>query len=285
MAITDWTGDASNGDFDDNNNWSGNSPGTGDTPRFLDSAEDVTQNLDQNAKNFPQFIVGPGMTGKIGTIGGFLLCGIDELLVSGGSDIFIDDGATAIDLAIVTNTTGTGLNLRGDVTLLDIRKGVVEYSGTDDLGTVLVSYVNSPTADATFTFNGTGQLLTAFTSYGGVTLIKGDCDLDATMNIVGGAVTVTELAADPAALIVLNGGTLVWNAEDDPTAAGDLVINAGSLSFASDMRAKTLANAIKMYGSAICTVRNNAGNIDYTANGIEVNGLNMPTLEIGKVID
>ena len=293
MATRDWHGGASDGDFENANNWNAAVvPADGDIWRAVNSDEPITTNLDQSAKNFVQVVIGPGMTGNIGSAGTYLEMGCTSLLCGGGGDIFIDDGAAdpAQDIAsvIVTGTnTGKSLNLKGQMGTLDVRKGTVNYLAAtgDTLDNLIVSWLTSQTGDAVVTVNGTAILGTSFKSYGGTTLITGDCDLDATVAIYGGTVTIQELAANPAGAVSVHGGTLIYNDEHDPTAVGALHVHGGTLDFSQDMRLKTLTDAIYMWGAANVNVRNGAANIDYTGAGIVVNGINMPTLEVGKTID
>ena len=291
MAVRDWHGSADD-DFENANNWTAAVvPADGDTWRALNSANPMATNLDQSAKNFALVVIGAGMTGNIGSAGTYLEMGCTSLLCGGGGDIFIDDGAAdpAQDIAsvIVTGTgTGKSLNLKGEIGTLDVRKGTVNYFGaTEELDNLIVSWLTSQTGDATVVFNGAAKLKTSFKSYGGTTLITGDCDLDAVVAIYGGTVTVQELSAAPAGLITVHGGSLIWNAEDDPTNAGDLDVHGGLLDFSQDMRAKAPGNEIRMYGAANINVRNGAANIDYSGGGIGVYGVNMPTLPVGAIID
>jgi len=258
MATTDWTGDAADGDWGNNGNWSGDKPATGDTARFLDGALSVTTGLDQSAVNLANLIIGPGYSGNIGLSGSYLKIGCDDLYINGGGILYIEPGTAAIDeVRVLATEQTTGLTLKSSVqTALWVWAGIVNYvfdTAADDLDL----YVLGSAADVTITDSAAGDLNTLLVEAGAVELDMDASDFPATVDVRGGTLTVTSAANSPTTVNVW-GGSVVWNKAAAASAFN--VHSGGTLDFSQEETAKT-PTTVTLYGTGILKLNNGCRNI------------------------
>lgn len=293
MATTEWTGDANNGDFTDDDNWTGDAPGAGDTALFIAGEKSVTSNLAALAAvNLAALIRGPGYSGTIGLPGQYLQLGATNVYIEGTTGATYLQSGTSDDLDNVY-VRGTSpqhtLYLRDSIGVLRASGGVTKHiqdSTGKTIGEIIVQAVNGGTPAVHVLPEATLTITTA-------RVLGGSLILDAVGNsyitlatlieVLGGSLTVNDLAAMSATLRI-DGGTVNWNAEADPSNAADVDMRGGVLTFAGDKRAKTISNDIRLFNSGNVVLANGCRNILMDTGTIQVFGANNPVFDVGMKI-
>lgn len=264
-----WTG-ATDGDFAVATNWTTNgvvadaAPSSATDVVINSGSVDITATLDQTAKDFTSFVIGPLYTGTVGNSSGDpLLFGSAKTVVNGGgSTQYLGTGGGNWDEAIIAAVGPNGTDdcyISGTIPLLVLHKGdVFLTSGT------ITTLILDATAETVANVDLTVTTATITTVLGR----NGDMEVDA------GTVTTANwdngtLDVDGGTFTTINqrGGTVQWGTDQTLTT---LVCLDGTFDSSDDVRAKTITN-ITVYTGGTIDLNNHMSNVTLT-NGVIVFG-------------
>lgn len=261
-------------------NWSGGAlPADGDTIVFDQGSSDVLYGLDLNTLTPAAIIIDAGYSGKIGLppvnadagtnrayyeyrdqylrIGNAAdLQAIAITVRGGGGRLKINTGDAQATLLVQNTATSEdadvptllfrGTHASNSITVAKGSVGVAFYQGeTSTLATVNVGYTQNPAGDSVIKLGSGVTLTNAAIAQSGGTL-----DLN---SATSGSATITQTDGE---LNILSGGHVgltirggVCNYNSTGTLGGNPVVaGSGHLTFAGDLRAKTVTNPIEVYG-------------------------------------
>jgi hypothetical protein len=291
MATTDWTGAANDGDFSNNANWSGSAPSAGDTARFLEGQKSVTTGLTTlAAANLAAIVVGPNYTGNIGSAAQSLQVGVTNALIEKTTgEVHLQAGSSDdLDNIYVQNGTAAKVYLKDNIGLLVVNAGTVEYVGASASKTITTAIVQAVGGAGILNVKPTAAISIGTLINIGGTVTLGEYNssyitISTLIRSVAGVLTVAELSAMSGSLAV-EGGTVAWGADEDPTAGAAVDVRGGVLTFAGDNRAKTLGDNINLYGNGQLILANGARNVTLSGGQINLYGSNSPKFDPGMGI-
>lgn len=256
-------------------NWSGGSVPANSDDVHIDQGGDILYGLDQSAVTLASLHIAQSWTGRLGlprtnTDGSanypeyrsqFLAIGATSVAIGNGS------GAGSGRIKLNTGSVQTTLTLRNSGSPLETGLAAVIWKGTHasnavhvlkgsldvapfpgetaTLVTLNVGYRDSVQSDSQVTL-GTGVTLTdaAITQSGGSLTIQSATSGTATLSVLDGVCTIQ---SGGHVGLAVRGGTCVYNSTG--TLGGNAIVSGpGHLDFSQDLQAKTVTNAIELYG-------------------------------------
>ncbi len=245
-ATKTWDNSEADGDFGNAANWTPAGVPTGGDDVIIDyGSTDIDTGIDQSAKDFASFVVGPNFTGAIGVSEATRFkCDSALLVINGGKDgeMWFEDGtATSLDEVVVTRV-GTGATghvyVDGVVGALYLRRGEVTLEGA-----TTTAYVDALDGNSDYvTLNTTATITSLYVTNGDVAHTAGTITnvfYDAgTFDCTGGTVTN----------IYLRGGTFNWETDQGMS---NCYAYGGTFDASGAATAKTLGSLTTFQGSSV----------------------------------
>ncbi len=253
VAETVWTNLGGDADFNNNANWTGNTPGAGHTPAVFDGTTQTppTTNLDRSGGTGFHLTVTPEYRGGLGSSGTYLkwkgIASGRAATIRGSGDYYLWP-VTGENADVLIDAPGTDVVLKGQALGLIVRAGNVTATSVCDLGDVAVVHGNqsfltidledaAETPPTTLIITG-GQVACARNwpnaSAGTITLIAG------TLNVTG--------LIDGLVQVFVHGGYMTYDPASSPAAELiDLFIIAGGV-FDARPISESLGTTRAIYG-------------------------------------